>query len=1081
MGYLIFLIALLWASSASAAVPTWVSNLPLNQWYSIPNTALSSVNPSPQQGGSTGPQSKIIAWNGAALKRTGSIYYIGMAGAHNDYAGNEVDALTLNTATPAWTQLNTPSPSSEYYDQSVYYRDLHAAPAHTYNALQVIESLNRLVLFTSAQGNGPGSGYPAVPPGWLYGTASGQPNSDLHYVTSFNLSTNAYDAPSTPVANYLGGGFATAAPVAKHQVSEDVYMARDGAGWWKWTKATNTWAQINSNGPGANFACAVIDPTRGRILVIGDFDGVIGPRVYNLSGAQQSVTFGGLGASSLIVGNGYPGCVYDEVNDNFLMLRNNGSVIDIRRINAGTLFVDDPTVTGTKPTARTNGIHNSVQYVPELGGIAIANDFTGSVKFMRLSSSQVSSIISSFTLTSPSSGTKPFTIGQAFKQGDVPSGQTVASADAVSLQVDIKNAWADGSAKFALISGRAALVANTAKIVSLTTASPPGGAALTETDLTNSGVTASIQYGATCTVNLSSLIGQTSTLSAGRMTAGRVRTWASGPVMSNWIYYSRCGSDAHLSVWFDVRLYSSGEVEIVPWIENSTLNVASPTSKTGTATFVMNGTTRYTASLPFPHHTRAVLASGTTLSHWSGTAPAVTPKHDVAYLQTTKMVPSYYATTSAGSDLWARTASTYTPLTEADIPYSGMGGTGYGDWIGLIPEWEVAYLTGAGDARAYNASIINSYSAGGLDIHFRDETTNQPVKMSSYPNLVIGNGENIASTGASSNNTYTPTASGTTGAGWDIPHHPSIGYVTYLLTARFYFLEELQFVSAINCLTDTDVTRQFGACVHKTTSGSLIPRGAAWALRTDAQAVAVTPDGDAMRTELLNTYSSNVNYYHGVYVAQANNPQGFVKSYDDYNGVGTNPWVFAPWMDDFFTGSIGFGMDIVTGLSGANQAKLSAFFTWKANAVIGRLGGTGATEYYFADAGQFNLPLAPLDTSNFDTGAGPWYANFGAVYDANFGSPHPQLPVDGNLRGGNFPAGTSYWGNLQPAIAYAVSQGVPGAAAAYNRMVGAGNWGNLLATFDLDPIWAVKPGPGGGIIVTPPTSLVAPTNVAVTP
>lgn len=666
--------------------------------------------------------------------------------------------------------------------------------------------------------------------------------------------------------------------------------------------------------------------------------------------------------------------------------------------------------------------------------------------------------VTSFRLTSTTSGTKPFTIGHAFKQGGVPSGSTV-SANVTDFQAVIKNAWPDGSAKFAILSGRASLPANTPLTVTLSVASIPGGTALTESDLLNTGVTASIQYGATCTVNLSSLIGTTSTLSAGRMTAGRVRTWASGPVMSNWIYYSRCGSDAHLSVWFDVRLYSSGEVEIVPWIENATLNIASPTSKTGTATFTMNGTTRYTGSLPMAHHTRAVLASGTTLSHWSGADPAVTPKHDVTYFQSTKMVPSYYGTTAAGSALWGRVASSYTPFTEAQIPYSGMSGAGYGNWIGLIPEWEAAYLTSGGDPRAYTGSIINQYAVGGHGIYYRDETTNQPMRFSSYPNLVINSSgtTNWTSTGASSTDSYTPTPTGTLPGNWDVAHHPALGYFTYLLTGRFYFLENLQFSSAGNFIINTDTNRQFTAGIMLGHVGALTLRGAAWALRDLAMAAAVTPDGETLRTEFLNSYASNINYYHTIYVAQPNNTQGHVEPYDKYDQP-TSTWRHSTFMDDFFTMSVGMGLDIVTGLSGTNQTKLSTFFAWKALAVIGRLGGTGATEFYFADAANsYTLPWSPSNSANFSSGTGPWYATWGAVYDAEYGSPHPRLPVDGNLRGGYFPDGTSFWGNLQPAIAYAVSHGVTGALAGYNRMIGAGNWSSILATWNNDPIWGVKP------------------------
>jgi len=53
---------------------------------------------------------------------------------------------------------------------------------------------------------------------------------------------------------------------------------------------------------------------------------------------------------------------------------------------------------------------------------------------------------------------------------------------------------------------------------------------------------------------------------------------------------------------------------------------------------------------------------------------------------------------------------------------------------------------------------------------------------------------------------------------------------------------------------------------------------------------------------------------------------------------------------------------------------------------------------------------------------------------------------------------TSYWGNLQPAIAYAVEHGAVGSLDAYNRMVGAPNWQPAAKYFDTEtPVWSVRP------------------------
>src|SRR5207249_3272371 len=176
-------------------------------------------------------------------------------------------------------------------------------------------------------------------------------------------------------------------------------------------------------------------------------------------------------------------------------------------------------------------------------------------------------------------------------------------------------------------------------------------------------------------------------------------------------------------------------VEVVPWIENGYLNVAAPTSKSGTAVFTLGGVSRFNQALSLLNHQRAVLAGGTTLTHWYGGAdPQITPRHGAAYLMATKLVPNYRGVTGASSPLFSRLVSSYTPLMQANYQ-TNMAATGYDPAIGLLPEWDVSYLTSAGDPRAYRAVLINGYAAGRYGIHYRDETTNRPLKFSSYPNL----------------------------------------------------------------------------------------------------------------------------------------------------------------------------------------------------------------------------------------------------------------------------------------------------------------------------------------------------------
>lgn len=648
-----------------------------------------------------------------------------------------------------------------------------------------------------------------------------------------------------------------------------------------------------------------------------------------------------------------------------------------------------------------------------------------------------------FTLSSPVSSTlAPFCLGYAFRKGQMPAGQTVAS-NIPSLQVTPKNYWPDGSLKFAVVAGSTALTANTPVNASLASGAVAAAPVLTTTNLRATGITASVTAGAFGTADW-----------AAADWDSPFQAWVSGPQMSSWVYRKPVGGDAHLVAWLEVRLFAGGAVEVLPWIENGFLRVAGPTSKAATYGFSLGGTPRFSAAIDLPNHCRTPLVAGAALSHWLGADPQVTVKHDSAYLQATGLVPSYRATVPANAAAIKALVTTYTPL-QVGNHSPAMGTAGYHGSIGLLPEWDVLYLTSASPS-TYAGLIVNAYGGGRYGIHFRDETTQRPLRFSSYPKLVVGDGSGISSSGASSTNSYTPAATGTPPATWASSHHPSLGFMAYLVTGRWYFMEEVQFVATLNYLKNTDTERLNAQGIFQSAAGANTTRGAAWAIRSLAQAACATPDGDTpLRNEFLASLQANINWNHARYVAQTNNPYGWVQPYSDYTGVGDGIYFEATWMQDFYTAAFGYAKAMESTLPTASNQLLTDFFAWKARSIVGRLGGGAPTDYLYADAAPYTIAVAPTDTPDFVTGTGPWHANWGAIYADTLKTPNPGSAP--GLRGGNFPDATSYWGNLQPAIAYAVQHRVPGAAEAYQRMTSAANWQQLASDFNINSVWSVQP------------------------
>src|SRR5690606_16740945 len=126
-------------------------------------------------------------------------------------------------------------------------------------------------------------------------------------------------------------------------------------------------------------------------------------------------------------------------------------------------------------------------------------------------------------------------------------------------------------------------------------------------------------------------------------------SWISGPKMSSWVYRRAIGSDQHLVAWDEGRQYRDGAVELMPWIENGYLLRPGPGARSGTASFSVNGQTRFTGEIALFNHTRAVLASDQILSHWVGADPGLGFKHEMGYLQSTGLVPAYRAITPTDS------------------------------------------------------------------------------------------------------------------------------------------------------------------------------------------------------------------------------------------------------------------------------------------------------------------------------------------------------------------------------------------------------------------------------------------------
>ncbi|MGH8221054.1 MAG: hypothetical protein ACREUT_21175 [Steroidobacteraceae bacterium] len=673
--------------------------------------------------------------------------------------------------------------------------------------------------------------------------------------------------------------------------------------------------------------------------------------------------------------------------------------------------------------------------------------------------------------------TVPYTFGHPFKKGDVPAGQYLtATSGASALQVNPLNYWSDGSLKFASISGLSSLTANTRAFVQLATTSiAPSGTPLSLADLqaANPQCSAAFSGGINGTVELRNLLALTS--SDAKDSNGLVRQFISGPTMSEWHFYSNVGSGNQVGVWFYVRLYSTGDIEIETAVEDGWISIANPTDITYGITLTVNGTVRYSNTSLDEYQRTAWF----TINWYTGGTSGLTdfkrviPQHDAPYCRATGLLPNVAVTPSPAA-LDALT-TTIAPMSQCDFP-TVLGSAGYAPHIGLIPHWDAAYAADC-DPTAFQAMIANVYASNTFPIRYRDETSLRVLAPSRNPYLTqsqsgwTGSPIVVAASGTSANPLDLGYSDGDATA-----HAPSPGHTSYLFTARFSHLETLAFWAQI-CwmwINPNESATPSNHGLARALYDGLQDRGRAWAFRLFCQVAALWPDAstwvsgnavdEQVKTDYLaiattqveyfaaNSLSNNLGCWADMYLGSAAIPL--------YNKTAPGDLYVGSFQNYFMAGVVGFVSDIEPGFSNATLAAFNNVKQFFFRLPVGMLGGSRLWQYqqgaqYSCACGYYNSAV------NGDLAAIEWDANWGAAWQRALTAADVTAPSGTALTSGHFPDASSYFGNLQPGIAYAVDQDAPGALAAWNRQVNASNWAQFT-TSGSDPQpkypeWAVAP------------------------
>lgn len=529
-------------------------------------------------------------------------------------------------------------------------------------------------------------------------------------------------------------------------------------------------------------------------------------------------------------------------------------------------------ISGT--TTMTDAVAEAAQV--SISGVSPTLTVLGSPKTVTWSAPAAPGALPSFTLVPGTTGTLPFAFGHVFRQGDVPAGQVANAASATDWQCTPLTYWPDDSLKHAIIAGRASVTSGSDTVLALTAGSAAGGTALTEADLAAALPATTIAVDAD-TTDLNALIG----------TAALHTTVCTGPVMSSWVYRRPVAGNSHLVVFAEVRLFKGGAIEIFPSIENGYLSVASPSNFVRTCTVTIGGVSRFSQSIDIKHHTRIPLINGTSYSYWVGTDPQITPKHDTAYLVKTGLVPNVGAYGSPSEAVLNDTVSTtpvkatYSPNTLAgdDIANGASGGSG-----GAVSVQCSLFLASAADVRAWRGMMVHALSAGSWSCHYRDEATNLPIAFSARP---------LATLADTSTPTIPTPTGGENAAGPAMSHAVSYAYLPWLVTGRWWFLEEIHFWTTFGYLSTSAAYRGNGAGWHVHAQ----PRFRAWCLSVLAQSAAITPAAHPLRAEFLSSWEANTSRHYGRFVSGTVDSGTWVSPIGvlgTYSGAGGQPSPFPP-------------------------------------------------------------------------------------------------------------------------------------------------------------------------------------------
>jgi hypothetical protein len=572
--------------------------------------------------------------------------------------------------------------------------------------------------------------------------------------------------------------------------------------------------------------------------------------------------------------------------------------------NLGSAVTAAPYQVAWNTTQTTNGTHNLT---------AIAKDTQGTKTTSSIVSVDVSNstnqppppaddTVTVFETTGNAQTNRAVSISRPFVQGEILNyAQAVIGGTAVLTQCDVKNRWPDGSLKFAVVSFIIpSLPANGSVTVSLQNQTSGNNTGyLAQTDMLSAPYNFDAQIQETGT--------SSHTISARTMlTNSNFRYWLQGPIVTAVILEDRSTSRIYdfnsdgaagnpLHPIYEAWFYPQGNrTEIGYTVENVWAgSTATNSMRDQTYSFVLTSgqtspVTQFTQA-SFDHIGR----SRWYRHFWLGNNAPLTVRidHNLAYWVQTKLIPNYDTSLNISPSIISASLTSWNN-SDHSIPGSANGvgeisanmdATGASSTIGLMATWETLYLVNMKNDDQLLAEVMgNAGLIGRVPMHYRESENNlffdngnavnafgHPTSINARPmvNLGIGPGsafnDNCSGANTLTLNLGTVTAGGWDANGMDSSHWPEFGFVAYLLTGKYYFMEETQLAGAYMTGWGHGCPGSYRDEAAGVINQSQPGRGNAWAFRTVTYGWLASPDNTAEQAYYYDKLQNTIAGYEG--------------------------------------------------------------------------------------------------------------------------------------------------------------------------------------------------------------------------